>query len=104
MTIDYRHPSRPAPAPVSLYKPRHRRAVPVDFQPTADCTSPSTPWCTERYCPEHAPIAYADAMARHATDSFPLPVDNGCAHAADLVAAGVRGYGAKGLICAECWF
>lgn len=46
---------------------RHIRPVvsgPFEVQNDAACT------CNGRVCPRHRPAAYADMMARHATDSI----------------------------------
>lgn len=52
--------------------PRHRAAVTPDKIPTAatckrDCFGR---WTSSVSCPRHMPAAYADAYARHATDSI----------------------------------
>lgn len=53
------------------YTPRHRDgSVPVDALPNnARCTCRGLGF-DKGICPRHNPSAYADCMARHATDSI----------------------------------
>jgi hypothetical protein len=59
------------------YMPRHRRSIitdrtgaPFDVQNNARCDSFGDKRTCFTYCPRHNATAYADHMARHATDSI----------------------------------
>lgn len=53
------------------HEPKHRAYVPErSDRSAARCISrPGAP-CRDPYCPRHRPGMYAEAMARHATDSL----------------------------------
>lgn len=63
--------------PLPGYTPDHRADVAPDSQSQAACTGGLVNAygkrlvnCRSTYCPRHKSAAYADAMARHATDSL----------------------------------
>lgn len=63
----------PAARRIRLTQPRHRRDVPnnqTDPASRAACVEQRQAWCGYGLCPQHRPADYADAMARHATDSL----------------------------------
>jgi hypothetical protein len=66
---------------LKVYRARHRRNIPwwyvfegsiQDMPSRARCMNHGAGTCATWFCPRHNPETYADCMARHATDSFPV--------------------------------
>lgn len=57
-----------------MFTPKHRRGVftsdLVDHSSDARCIDFGFSSCDGGVCPRHNPVAYAEMMARHATDSI----------------------------------